>query len=268
MAAPTHAEHHDETRAAVPTTALGVCRMRAWESKKPESERLIYDPFAAILCGSDSPDLPLMDEVGRTPDFWIDFIAARTRWIDEQVSCPVQQLAILGAGLDTRAYRLESLRGLPVFEVDFPEVLNAKAKLLDGHIPIAKLTSVTANLSLNAWDKELVSNGFQKVPTMWLLEGLLGYLTQAEVEALLGQLSQFVDADTKMTVTFVGAAILENVTSMHRYLVSGAEEIEALLQKFGWQCRVWSVGDIAHQYGRADHIPADYGYYLVSAWRA
>lgn len=34
---------------------------------------------------------------------------------------------ILGAGLDTRAYRLESLRGVPVFEIDFEEVLNAKA---------------------------------------------------------------------------------------------------------------------------------------------
>ena len=34
--APTHVAHHDETRAAVSTTALGVCALRAWESKKPE----------------------------------------------------------------------------------------------------------------------------------------------------------------------------------------------------------------------------------------
>ena len=85
MAAPTHVEHHDTTRAAVSTTALGVCMLRAWESKKQESERLFSDPFAAVICGTDVEELPLMKEVGQNKEFWTDFIAVRTRWIDEQV---------------------------------------------------------------------------------------------------------------------------------------------------------------------------------------
>ena len=127
--APTHVVHHDTSRAAVSTTALGVCILRAWESKKPEEHRLFYDPFAAIICGSDSMELPLMEEVGKNKDFWMDFIAVRTRWIDEQVTAlRTEQLVILGAGMDTRAYRLNGLKGTPVFEVDFPEVLSAKVR--------------------------------------------------------------------------------------------------------------------------------------------
>ncbi|CAE7029159.1 PGR3 [Symbiodinium natans] len=263
VAPPTHVVHHDASRAGVSTTALGVCAARAWESSKPEEQRLFHDPFAAIICGSDNLELPLMDEVGRSKDFWMDFIAARTRWIDEQVA-GAGQLVILGAGLDTRAYRLESLKGIPVFEVDFPEVLTAKAQLLSGHQPLAKLTNVTANLTLNSWDADLHTAGMQPIPTMWLLEGtffrklrcLTGYLTEPELEGLLSQLSRLADSQTKMTVTFVGKGMEENVTSMHRYLVTGADEIAGLLGKFGWQCEVHSVGEIARRYGRGTDFNA------------
>ena len=37
--APTHVSHHDATRAAVSTTALGACALRVWESKKDPAER-------------------------------------------------------------------------------------------------------------------------------------------------------------------------------------------------------------------------------------
>ena len=52
VAPPTHVVHHDASRAGVSTTALGVCAARAWESSKPEEQRLFHDPFAAIICGS------------------------------------------------------------------------------------------------------------------------------------------------------------------------------------------------------------------------
>ena len=39
VVAPTHVSHHDSTRAAVSTTALGACAVRVWESKKDPSER-------------------------------------------------------------------------------------------------------------------------------------------------------------------------------------------------------------------------------------
>jgi len=38
---------------------------------------LIYDPFAAVLCGDESPELPLQEEVGQNKEFWLDFIGVR-----------------------------------------------------------------------------------------------------------------------------------------------------------------------------------------------
>lgn len=52
-----------------------------------------------------------------------------SHWIDQEVVV-AEQLVILGAGLDTRAYRLPALTNVPVFEVDFQEVLEAKARIL------------------------------------------------------------------------------------------------------------------------------------------
>lgn len=52
-----------------------------------------------------------------------------SHWIDQEVVV-AEQLVILGAGLDTRAYRLPALTNVPVFEVDFQEVLEAKARFL------------------------------------------------------------------------------------------------------------------------------------------
>lgn len=266
--APTHVSHHDATRAAVSTTALGVCALRVWESKRDPAERLIYDPFAAVLCGNESPELPLQEEVGQNKEFWMDFIGVRSHWIDQEVSnFPMAQLVILGAGLDTRAYRLSSLKDVPVFEVDFEEVLSAKATLLEAHAPLAQLHNCPANLITAPWESQLLRRGFADAPTMWLLEGLTGYLTEEELEVLMTKISSLAPAMSKLTATFVGSSMRENATSMHRYLVSGPEQIETLLSRFGWTASVQRLGEVAEKYKRMC-IPKDYGYFLVSAVRS
>lgn len=47
--APTHVSHHDASRAAVSTTALGVCALRVWESKKDPSERAWEESVAELV---------------------------------------------------------------------------------------------------------------------------------------------------------------------------------------------------------------------------
>ena len=66
-----------------------------------------------------------------------------------------------------------------------------EAKLLEGHAPRAQLQSVCANLTKEPWEEELLARGFRG-PSSWLLEGLTGYLTQEELEHLLGTLSKVV----------------------------------------------------------------------------
>ena len=57
-------------------------------------------------------------------------MVCRTRAIDDAVrdavAAGVEQVVILGAGMDTRPYRLAELRTLPVWEVDLPTTQAAK----------------------------------------------------------------------------------------------------------------------------------------------
>ena len=124
-------------------TAEVVAVYRAAESLRPEGRRVCYDPLARhflrssyrLACGLG----PLV-----RPLFWLlaerhfsDDVAqgiGRTRFIDDYVEqCvdqKIDQMVVLGAGFDTRAYRLPSTRGLSVFEVDHPATQqNKKQKL-------------------------------------------------------------------------------------------------------------------------------------------
>lgn len=251
-------------------TALGVCALRALESRKPESERLILDPLAELLCGEAMLSLAWTASTGKSREFWIDCIAVRTRWIDDALAdMALRQSVVLGAGLDTRAYRLSAWRGASVYEVDFPEVLDTKRSLLAAHEPLAFVQPVSANLSADDWPERLLSGGFRAAErSIWLLEGLTGYLTQEELSSLLDKISGLALPGSKMLVTFVGQDMQQQVTNMHRYLIEEEAEACTLLRSHGWSVEdICTLDTIALHFGRASHIPQGYPYYLCLASR-
>lgn len=269
-AAPAEVAHHDATRAQVTATAIFVCALRARESEKPEGERLIFDPLASMLCGGESPDLSWTSQTGMPAEFWVDFLAVRTRWIDDALAEFIpEQLAIPGAGLDCRAYRLEALRGVPVYEVDFPEVLDAKLALLEGEGPLAEQHIVRANLGLDGWVQELTAAGFQAGrASTWLLEGLTGYLTQEELTELFRRVGALAAPGSRMIITFVGEAMRKQATDMHKFFVSNKGHAEEFLRSHGWSCQSsMSVSDMAALYGRTANLPDEYPYYGFAAVR-
>src|SRR5437879_2500211 len=108
-------------------TAQHMALFRAIESSRPADSRLFHDPFAKLFLEPSFrfvvqlSRLPILRDVApRTIDFIADFIApgarssaiARTRFIDDLVCAALRkvgQLVILGAGYDSRAYRLPGL---------------------------------------------------------------------------------------------------------------------------------------------------------------
>lgn len=137
-------------------------------------------------------DLSWLEKSPHPMAFWVDMMALRTRWLDDAIvdvlgstGSVFRQVVVLGAGLDARAWRLEALRGVAVFEVDFSEVLKAKGTLLEGCEPIATLRAVPANLAEDDWAANLADAGFSRdEDSVWLLEGLTGYLTSEELQDL------------------------------------------------------------------------------------
>jgi methyltransferase (TIGR00027 family) len=121
------------------------------------------------------------------------YIGVRTRYFDDFVTAACRagcvQVAIMAAGLDSRAYRLEWPPGVRLFEIDQPAVLAFKDQVLDSLGAVAGCTRYPVGVNLeDDWPTALREAGFDpSVPTAWLAEGLLMYLpAQAETRLYAG----------------------------------------------------------------------------------
>src|SRR5512143_3016013 len=126
-------------------TAAGIAIMRAVESERPADKRICYDPFARRF-GPGWLYYFMRFFIRSGYAEWRGpgvngFLAARDRYIDDvlrnSLKEALQQLVILGAGYDSRAYRFD-VAGLKVFEVDHPATQAdklAKLQIIFGKIP-------------------------------------------------------------------------------------------------------------------------------------
>ncbi|CAA7393691.1 unnamed protein product [Spirodela intermedia] len=170
-------------------------------------KQVIRDPLAEVLAGESYlrslHDKIRSDQLNRAREVSGVIIAVRTLWFDSRLENAVgafaggeAQVVLLGAGMDTRAYRLGCLSRSSVFEVDFPELLETKEALLrealgsaeeQGAAVMARsLIRVAADIGESEWLEKLQRSGFApEKNTVWLLEGILYYLShQAAVQLL------------------------------------------------------------------------------------
>ena len=157
-----------------------------------EHGRIFHDPLAVQILGEDQGALDL--EAARAPAQrgMRLFIAARSRFAESAVAAAhtrgVRQLVVLGAGLDTFAYR-NPHEGLRVFEVDHPATQGWKRQRL-----AAAGIAVPESMSFAPVDFERVSlaegleaAGFDAAaPVLFTWLGVVPYLTEQAVFATLG----------------------------------------------------------------------------------
>ncbi|MFI1714953.1 class I SAM-dependent methyltransferase [Streptomyces litmocidini] len=178
-------------------TALLVAAARAIETHRHDSlARDVHAEHfvrAAPACGGwpvrigqvpEGDDNPLWGRFAR-------YFGLRTRVLDDFVLGAVhdgaRQVVLLGAGLDTRAFRLDLPPDCVVFEVDRAGVLAFKERVLTDRsaAPRAKRVPVPADLRAD-WVTALTSAGFDPTaPSVWLAEGLLFYLPSSVETSLI-----------------------------------------------------------------------------------
>jgi methyltransferase (TIGR00027 family) len=125
-----------------------------------------------------------------------DIVALRTRLLDEAWhaarAAGVRQLVLLGAGLDGRAFRLDDLADVVVFEVDHPAtqaLKRARAQSLVSRA--AKHTYVPVDFERSELDVALMRAGQDASrPTFWIWEGVSPYLTAEAQRATLAVLAR------------------------------------------------------------------------------
>jgi methyltransferase (TIGR00027 family) len=182
-----------EVPAGVGRTAIGMARVRAEESIRPD--RLFDDPYAQAFVSAAPGALPDrmtasedLVSVGAVMSF---HGVVRTRFFDDYLlaacAAGARQVVLLAAGLDTRAFRLPWPAGVRLFELDLPDVLAFKEEVLAGRGAPAACQRITLPADLRAdWPAELTGAGFDPAEqTAWLAEGLLIYLSSEDAARLL-----------------------------------------------------------------------------------
>jgi methyltransferase (TIGR00027 family) len=178
------------------TTAEGMAILRAIEARKPESERICYDPIARTLVPGISLTLSkLVIDSGlydRMAPGAAAFITARERYIDDFLkSClseALDQVVILGAGFDTRAYRIAEIEKTRVFEIDHPDTQSEKLIRLTkaiGRLP-DHVSFIPVDFNSESLAERLLSSGYsEKGKTLFIWQGVVVYLTAEGVDSTL-----------------------------------------------------------------------------------
>jgi methyltransferase (TIGR00027 family) len=173
----------------VSDTARWVAVFRAIESERPDA--VFKDPFARRLAGERGEQIAAaIPFSGKHLWSW----TARTWLIDQFILQEVRQgadlVVNLAAGLDARPYRLELPRSLQWVEVDLPELITYKEEVLGSERPVCALERIRLDLADVDSRRELFARlGVRVRKVMLLSEGLLIYLTEAEVASLARDLA-------------------------------------------------------------------------------
>lgn len=171
--------------------------MAAYRGRASVAENAICsDPWAMRLAGDEGRDLAIAwDKSYPHMELWT---AVRIAFIDacvQRATASMQQVVLLGAGLDTRAARLAK-SGVRFFEVDHVETQTDKLARLDAlhDYPRAAATYVTCDFEKESFLDRLKGSGFDPAaPALFVWEGVTPYLSEAAVRATLRTIAEGTD---------------------------------------------------------------------------
>lgn len=168
----------------VSDTALWVAHYRAEETDRADA--LFHDPLARLLSGERGRVIAAeMEEAGRYTRWTV---VIRTviidRFIEQLLASKKIDLVInLGAGLDTRPYRMKLPADLEWIEVDHEKMLDYKNDALQAETPVCKLTRIGLDLA-NDQKRQKFFSEFSGRRVLVITEGVIPYLTLDEATRL------------------------------------------------------------------------------------
>ena len=276
-------------------TAVGIAIVRGIESEKPADRRMCYDPFARRFVN------PLLynfvrffDRIGyseiKGPGV-MGFLTVRERHIDEYLKAclaeGVEQVVILGAGFDARAYRFDEFKnGVRVFEVDHPASQRSKIEQVTkifGQLP-GYITYVPVDFNTQTLEQRLPECGYaEQRKSLFIWQGVTQYLTPQAVDATLAFIAKHSDPGSAVIFDYMYPTLLDGtikrgeVSNMRdkgwvsgETMVFGIPEgqVTAFLEQRGYT----NVLDADHKYLHATYFHGPnvkrtvaYGYAIASA---
>lgn len=170
-------------------TARWAAVFRARETERADA--LFRDPYAERLAGTMGVDIANTLPEGNSHAWaWV----ARTYLFDQFITQALEQgadmVVNLAAGLDARPYRMALPASLQWIEVDLPEILTYKEKILEKEKPSCALERVRLDLSDQNARRALFADLNRRANKILIVtEGLLIYLSAEQVAALAEELA-------------------------------------------------------------------------------
>ena len=220
-------------------TALGAARLRA-AHQVLDNASILVDPLALRILGDDiAVSLDHAHGHASGPRMrW--FIAARSRITEDALGAAVNagatQLVVLGAGLDTLAYRTPLAGRLRIFEVDHPATQTRKREMLAAAaIAVPEtLTYVTVDFEREKLPDKLEAAGFatgERSFFSWL--GVVPYLTESAIFSTLGFIARL-EGGAEVTFDYVNpaASIAPEGRAAHQALAERVAAVGERIQSY------------------------------------
>ncbi len=223
-------------------TARWVAVFRAEESER--SDAVFRDPYARRLAGERGQQIASAIEFSRA-NSW-SFVA-RTHLFDAAIERHVAEgfetVLNLGAGLDTRPYRMGLPSSLNWIEADLPAMIAYKEARLAGERPACRLDRISLDLA----DRETRIALFERVSVsarnvLVITEGLIAYLTEEEVGSLAIDLSRqpsfrrwALDMASPGLLALAHAQMGSVLDAARTPLKFGPEQGEEFFRRYGWR---------------------------------
>jgi methyltransferase (TIGR00027 family) len=169
---------------SVSDTAFWIAHYRALESERADA--LFRDPLAHVLAGDQGKNIahsmPMPFMTG-----WV--VVIRTHIIDDYIQLAraqgIDSVLNLGAGLDTRPYRMDLPESLLWVEADYPHVIEYKEKQLANEKPRCRLERVKLDLANVPERRRFLESIRARAHNILVLtEGVIAYLSVEEVGSL------------------------------------------------------------------------------------
>lgn len=252
-------------------TSVGVARVRALETERANA--LFRDPLAQAFAAAgglwpSSAPLP-DDEAARRRRQAVSFsIVIRTKFLDDLLrracAAGVRQVVLLGAGMDSRAFRMAWPEGTRLFEVDTAAPLEFKASVLRQERAVARCERSTLAVDLREdWPAALAAAGHDPAePTAWIAEGLLIYLPEEAVELLLARISARSAPGSRMGLTLGSRGVVERFgagaapgSAASLWVSEMPDDPVGWLAGHGWEAESHTLRERAAAYGRPIGTP-------------
>jgi methyltransferase (TIGR00027 family) len=239
--------------------------LTAVEQNEPPGHRLVDDDLAFLFLPAPLRWLVAATRSGSMrrlmiraseftgPGLWVN-MACRKHFIDDKLKEALEGIdavVILGAGLDTRAYRLTRQRRVPVFEVDLPVNIARKAETVRrvlGALPLS-VRLVAVDFETDDLLTAMAEHGYRTdYRTFFIWEGVTQYLTESAVRRTLAGLRAAAPG-SRLVFTYVRRDFIEgtnryNTRTLYRNMrerrqiwLFGLEpnEVADFIGDYGWR---------------------------------